>query len=110
MGWEPGESTTFEYDDEGRMVRAITVREPEYSHLDRSWMLESRRRDAEPRGRHGWLMSEATDPANRAKFFVPPPTVDFAEVAHAKAKEDAQKIYKDVYPMDSLVLKVEKKP
>lgn len=110
MGWEPGETTTFEYDEDGRLIRAITVREPEFSHLDRSWMLESRRRDAEPRGRHGWSMSEATDPANQTKFTVPPPAVDFAAVAESKAREKAQTLYKDRYPLDALVFHVEKKP
>lgn len=110
MGWEPGESTTFEYDDEGRLIRAITVREPEFSHLDRTWMIESRRRDSEPRGRHGWSMSEATDPANRSKFYVPPPAVDFAAKAEVEARESAQKVYKDKFPMDALVFRVEKKP
>jgi hypothetical protein len=34
-GWEPAEVTEFEYDDAGRVVRATTVREPEWGEVDR---------------------------------------------------------------------------
>lgn len=38
-GWEPAETTTYDYDDAGRLVRSVTVREPEWSEQDRAWML-----------------------------------------------------------------------
>lgn len=108
MGWEPGEVTTFEYDDDGRMVQAITVREPEFSFLDRRWMLDSREQEQAPRSSTGWLMSVATDPANQGKFFTPPPTVDFAEKAAIEGREEMEKIYKGKIPLGALKLKVEK--
>ena len=110
LGREPAEVTSFEYDDDGRMVRAVTVREPEYTFLDRAWLLDSWKQANVPRGSHGWLMSEATDPANQGKFFVGPPTLDFAALAEIKAREDAEKVYKDKIPMGALKFRVEKKP
>lgn len=101
--------TTFEYDDDGRVTRAITVREPEFSFLDRKWMLDSREADHVPRSSTGWLMSEATDPANQGKFYTPPPTVDFAKLAEIKGKEEAKKIYEGKIPLDALIHRVEKK-
>lgn len=47
-----------------------------------------------PRGRHGLLLSEATDPKNRGKFKVPLPITDFAQ----KALDDFQDRYKREYP------------
>ncbi|MET0419313.1 MAG: hypothetical protein ABW022_25145 [Actinoplanes sp.] len=32
------ETTTYEYDDAGRVVRSTTDREPEWSEQDRAWM------------------------------------------------------------------------
>lgn len=108
MGWEPGEVTSFEYDDDGRMVRAITVRESEFSYLDRRWMLDSRQAEQAPRGSHGWLMSEATDPANQGKFFTPPPTTDFAALAEINGREEMEKVYKGKIPLGALKLRVDK--
>lgn len=109
LGWEPGEVTTFEYDDDGRMVRAITVRESEYSHLDRRWLSDLLEQEQAERGSHGWLMSEATDPANQGKFFVGPPTVDFAAKAEIEGREEMEKMYKGKFPLGALKLRVEKR-
>jgi hypothetical protein len=107
LGWEPAEVTTYEYDDDGRVVRAVTVREPEYSDLDRKWLLRSREVENEPRGPHGVPISLATDPANRGKFSVPPPSVDFAAWEMSKARAVAEKTYKDKIPMDALRFEVQ---
>ncbi len=109
MGWEPAEVTTYEYDDDGRLIQSITVREPEFSHLDRAWLADSLKQEQAPRGSHGWLMSEATDPANQGKFFVGPPTVDFAARAEIEAREEAEKVYKGKIPLGALKFRVEKK-
>jgi hypothetical protein len=39
-GWEPAEITTYEYDDAGRLIRATTVREPEWGEVDRAAAIE----------------------------------------------------------------------
>jgi hypothetical protein len=36
-GWEPATTTTYRYDDQGRLVEAVTVSEPEWSDEDRAW-------------------------------------------------------------------------
>ena len=91
LGWEPAEVTTYEYDGAGRVVRAVTVREPEFSHLDRKWLLDSLKRAREPRGSHGWPISEATARENMGRFVVPQPTTDFAKKALVEAQEKASK-------------------
>jgi len=107
LGWEPGEVTTFEYDEQGRMVRSVTVREAEFSAWDRALLFESIEAERQPRGSHGWPISAATDPANMGRFKVSEPTTDFA----AKALHDAQKAWRDQHGeqagMDNLLWKVD---
>lgn len=106
MGWEPGEVTSFEYDDEGRVVRAVTVREPEFSDWDRAALLADRARDLAPRSRTGILMSEAIDRKNFGRFVVPPPFTDLA----AKALDEAQQAWREKHgekSSDHLVWRVE---
>lgn len=86
------------------------MRESEYADIDLSLMLESRARDKEPRGRHGWPMAEATDPANRGKFYAEQPALDFAEQARLAGREEAEKIFKGKLPLDALIIKVGKRP
>lgn len=94
LGWEPGEVTTYEYDTDGRLERAITVREPEFSDWDRSVMLHDKYMEGLPRGSHGILVSEAIDPANQNAFRAEDPVMDFA----AKTISDAQSRYKKAWP------------
>ena len=106
LGWEPGEVTTFEYDDDGRMIRAVTVREAEFSDWDRAALLADRARDLAPRSRTGILMSEATDRKNFGRFVVPPPATDLAK----KALREAQDEWKEQYgekSLEDLVWRVE---
>lgn len=100
--------TSYEYDDEGRVVRTVTVREPEFSAYDRALFLDHWQREKEPRGSHGWTIAEATDPENQFKFHVPAPTKDFA----AEALHKEQESYKKRFPtadMGSILWRVEKK-
>ena len=104
-GWEPAEVTTFEWDGAGHLVRAVTVREPEFSDVDVAMLLADYEREHEPRGRHGRLMSEAMDPANQFAYEVPPPSIDWAQ----RALNDAEEAYKKRYPqadMGSLLFRV----
>ncbi|WP_413354023.1 hypothetical protein [Microbacterium sp. 1P06AB] len=79
--------TTYEWDGR-RMVRAVTVREPEFTERDRLLILAQRRDDDQPRNSHGVLMAEATDPANANAYEPVGPTVDFSEatIVHAQEK------------------------
>lgn len=93
MGWEPGEATTFEYDDDGRLSRAVTVREPEFSDLDRVWLLRSWDDEHAPRGAHGVLMSEATDRKNMGTFELSEPATDYAQKAWIEGRERLKQMY-----------------
>lgn len=105
LGWEPGEVTTYEYDDDGRLLRAVTVREPEYSAWDRAVLLADVAASKVPRGHHGVPLHEAADPENQFAFEVPPPRMDWAQ----KALDDAQEAFKKQNPkapMGALMWKV----
>lgn len=112
-GWEPAEVTTFEYDDDGRLVGAVTEREPEWSSSDRESLLALL--EASRVGPHGHPMSEATsplaDPSNwdrEYEYVVPPPALDFAQDALNKRKQ----AYRDQYPdkdLSALVWRVERR-
>lgn len=106
-GWEPAQVTTFERDFWGRVVRSVTVQESEFSPSDVDVLIASRRRDALPRGPHGHLLSEATDPESQYKWRAQLPITDFV----AKELNAAQENYSKKYPdadMSSLLWDVEK--
>lgn len=69
---------------------SVSVAQPRFTRREKALLLASRR-DELSRGKHGFLMSEAMDPANQFKFYSPPPRVDYAE----KARLDAEKRYAD---------------
>lgn len=94
MGWEPAEVTTYEYDEAGRAVRSITVREPEFSAWDLAVLLADRADERVPRGRHGLPISEATDPANQFAFEAEGPTTDWAQ----KVLDEAEAEYRRKWP------------
>lgn len=106
-GWEPATITFYERDWLGRKRSAVTVREPEFSEWDRQRLMEVRRRANAPRGSHGRLMSEATDPANQYRFRVGLPITDHAQAALNKAQEAYRKRWGDDADMDSLLWEVE---
>lgn len=65
--------TTFEYDESGRLVRAITVREPEWLDDDRDWAEAD---DLERVGACegcGMPLDETTDPANEGAYVAAEP-------------------------------------
>jgi len=101
QGWEPAEVTTYEYDDEGLLVRSVTVREIEFTADAlaelQAWQVE----ENEPRGSHGHLLSDAMsrdgDPGNRSRLWdwVVEPSTDFAQRALDKAADAWVKKYPD---------------
>lgn len=84
--------THYEYDDEGRLCRSVTAQESEWSQGDVDALIASRRAAQAPRGQHGRLLSEATDPALSDRWEVPLPKRDFAaaklHAAQAKRRKD----------------------
>lgn len=99
MGVEPAEITECEYDD-GRLVRAVTRREPEWSAVDRESVLAvlERRRMIGPHGHPiDEAMSPDADPSSwdaKYKYVVLPPRRDYAQ----KALTDEQEAYRKKYP------------
>lgn len=107
LGVEPAEVTTFEYDEAGRLVSAVTVREAEFSAWDRAVLVADWKRTNVLRGRHGLPLSEALDPANQFGFEVLPPLTDWAQ----KKLNEVQDAFKKKYPeadMDALLWEVKK--
>lgn len=98
MGWEPASITTYEYDDSGRLSRAVTVREPEYTAWDRAALLRDVADSKIRRGSHGLPLSETTDPENQFAYEAETPAMDWAQ----KALDDAQEAYKKQNPKASL--------
>lgn len=105
-GWEPAEVTRFYYDDAGRLSHAVTTREPEFGDADRIALHAARDEQHAPRGRHGILLSDATDPAKQYRWKVPLPTLDFAQAELDKTKARYLKAYPDV-DADALLWRVE---
>jgi hypothetical protein len=88
MGWEPAEVTYYEYEGD-RLVRSVTVREPEWSVDDRALVIASRRAERVKRGPHGYPLEVAMDPANQFAFDPGNPSRDWA----MKALQDAQEAF-----------------
>lgn len=92
--------TTFEYEGD-RVVRSVTVREPEWSPDELAVMLEFLHDEREPRGSHGHRLSEAmsvdANPQRRdAKYrYVAEPGTDFAAQALVKAQQEWQRAFPD---------------
>lgn len=76
------------------MVRAVTVSEPLWTPDDIAVALASRHAQNAPRGPHGLLLSEATDPAFHDQWVVPLPKRDFA----LKKQNEAQALRRKQYP------------
>lgn len=115
-GWTPAEYTHYVYDDSGRLLSSVTVKEPEFDDRDIAVMVAARRAKLAPRGPHGHLLSEATskdaDPASwnaKFRYVVPVPERDHAQHAINEAKEAYRKQYKDA-DLSDLLFAVERIP
>lgn len=93
-GWEPATITEYEYDADGRLVRSITTREPEFSDDDVE-LLTAHLANARDTGRYGESLSEATsdlaDPTiygDTAVRYVAGHHVNHAEAAVEQYRED----------------------
>jgi hypothetical protein len=88
MGWEPATVTLHEYDGD-KLVRSVTVQEPEWSPDDVALVIASRRDERVKRGPHGYPLEMAMDPENQFAFEPGKPRRDWA----MKALQDAQEAY-----------------
>lgn len=72
----------------GRLVRAVTVREPEFNAGEVALLLGSREVEFEPKNSLGIPLSESMDPKNQFAYVSPDaPVVDWAE-AELGRKQD----------------------
>jgi hypothetical protein len=93
-GWEPAETTVFEYDGD-RLIRTVTTREPEWDAQEVGYLLASRAIEFEPKNSLGIPLADALDIANQFKWIPPEaPAIDWA----AKKLGDAQDAYYKKYP------------
>lgn len=72
-GWEPASETTYEYDPDGQLVRAVTVTEPEWDTGDRKWALALLELEADTCGGCGGPLTETTDADAEFGYEVPAP-------------------------------------
>jgi hypothetical protein len=92
--------TTYARDAEGRVLEAVTHREAEWDSEQVALVIAHMRAKKQPRGSHGHLLSEATDPAldpskaGGSRVEVVGPTIDY----FTQALNRAQKQYYDKYP------------
>ncbi len=107
MGHEPSQVTYVNRDWLGRVRSVVTVSESEFSDHDRHAILASRRLDARPRGAHGRLLSEATDPTNEYRYQVELPFTDFAQAALNKAQRKYRDAFGEEADMESLLWTVD---
>ncbi|MGB3733133.1 hypothetical protein, partial [Microbacterium sp.] len=97
---------TVTFDAEGNHL-TTSVTTPRFDTHEKALLLESRRAEHEPRGRHGLKLSEATDPANQFAYQVPPPRQDWAQ----KKLNEVQAAYMKSHPgvdTDALLWRVER--
>jgi hypothetical protein len=101
QGWEPRQFTSYEYDDEGRLVGTVTEAEPEFD-AEQLALLISYEDILADRGSHGLPLSETTDPqADPAKWggwryeANKSPRIDYAGQAIAKAQDAYYKAHPD---------------
>lgn len=101
-GWTP---KTFTLNPDGGV--SVSVTEPRFTRVEVARLIAARRKANEPRGEHGWPLSEATDKKNMGRFRLGEPVTDFAAKAEAEGIKSAKKKYGDDM-MSYLRFRVEK--
>lgn len=86
---------------------SVTVTEPRFTPGEVALLIASRRSDNAPRGAHGHLLSESTDPRTQGRWKVEPPTRDFAQERVNAAQSAYRKQWGEDADMDSLLWRVE---
>jgi hypothetical protein len=65
--------TTYEYDDDNRLVRSVTTHDAEWTGQDLAYAQAHRRNTLDDCPVCGMPLSETTDPDNEGKYEAPPP-------------------------------------
>jgi hypothetical protein len=72
-GWEPQEEHAHEHDDNGRLVRTVVHREPEWDDEERGWILGWLLYDSNVHEACGHYLPDSTDPAAEGTYAANPP-------------------------------------
>jgi hypothetical protein len=98
LGWEPKQVTTYEYDDGGRVVRAVTVVEAEWDDTERAWATALLDAEADECSGCGEPLSETLRPEAYQGYEVGPPAVcQGCKALHARQRSDADAGDKDLH-------------
>lgn len=75
------------YDEDRRLIRSVTTREPEWDDEERAWPIALAEYESELCPACGRHMSICTDPESEGKWQVPPPTRCFPTTAVLRARK-----------------------
>jgi YD repeat-containing protein len=105
LGWEPGQTTVYEYDDLGRVARATTTTEPEWDSEQRRAVLDLLALEAGqcPGGKH--QLSETTLPENEDAYVAGPAV----RCHYCTASDRAAKAYEDSPSPQALLIPIQLK-
>ena len=67
-GWAPASVTEYEYDDDGRLVRAVTEQEPEWDETERGWMVALTAYRMSVHDQCGTYLPDSTGPAAEGAY------------------------------------------
>lgn len=93
LGWEPTETTTYEYDSNGVLVSSVTVREPEFDKEQYELLTALVEYEASL-GDHGHPLEETMSPLadpdnpNGTHYYEVRPLRDWLEQAQYDAEQD----------------------
>jgi hypothetical protein len=91
LGWEPRQVTTYEHDDQGRVVRAVTEVEAEWDDTERAWATALLDVEADTCGGCGQPLSETLRPEAYQGYRADPPAVcQGCKALHARQREYAE--------------------
>lgn len=96
------------FDADGNVL-SVSVPEPRFTAQEIALLLASRREENLPRGKHGWLLSDATDPANMGQIEVPLPMTDFVAKALSEAQDEWREANGDKAGLEYLLWSSQKK-
>jgi hypothetical protein len=91
-GWEPRQTTEYEYDANGTLIRSVTTTEPEFTPAETDLLLASRWHERSV-NEYGIEHDVATDPANKGKFAARP-TIDFSIAEVERQQREYREQYK----------------
>ena len=87
-GEERSEATSYEYDDDGRLARSVTVREPEWTPDDRALVLALIEEEKQICSICGHPLSECRDPSTAGTWMAVTEICQPGRIAQATAENE----------------------